>query len=93
MDQTNNPQAPAAGAQVSDATNTATVAPTPPKPLALRRGDRIKLCYRRGRVDQVRGSWKKPYDVRISWDGEKYPVYVLYSSLELEHARGRLAVG
>ena len=34
-------------------------------PLELRRGARLQLGYRLGRVEAVRGGGKKPYDVRV----------------------------
>ncbi len=64
----------------------------PPSELRLKPGVRIQLGARKGVVDQVRGTWKKPYDVRVRWDGEKYPVFVTYEILELDYAKGRLKV-
>jgi hypothetical protein len=67
------------------------VLPTPVGPLVLRKGDRVRLGYRTGRVEDVRGNWVKPYDVRIRWEGDPRPEYVVYGSLALEYRKGRLA--
>ena len=61
-------------------------------PLSLRKGARIQLGHRTGTVECVRGDWVRPYEVRISWDGDKRPEYLVFTSLELEHAHGRLKV-
>src|SRR5438093_1100834 len=70
--------------------------PTPPPeckdPLVLQRGARIQLGYRQGTVDCVRGGWKKPYDVLVRWEGEKYPQWLLFTTLELEYRKGTLKV-
>ncbi|MBI4606919.1 MAG: hypothetical protein HY721_33570 [Planctomycetes bacterium] len=71
---------------------TAPAAAAKPGPLVLRRGSRIQLGYRTGTVDAVRGAWKKPYEVRVVWDGEKYPQYFVFRTLELEHEQGNLKV-
>ena len=88
MDEKNPSPTPSAGTQA--------VEPNPvvvtPMDLKLKPGTRIQLGFRKGVVDQVRGSWKKPYDVRVRWDDEKYPVFVTYRGLELEFAKGRLKV-
>ena len=61
-------------------------------PLELRRGARLQLGYRLGRVETVRGGGAKPYDVRVRWEGEKYPVWLIHATLERDHARGFLKV-
>jgi hypothetical protein len=63
----------------------------PEKPV-LRKGTRIQLGYRKGKVDTVRGGWKKPYDIRVVWDGEKYPQWLLFTTAELDIARGDLKI-
>jgi hypothetical protein len=87
---TTSPEAPPAAKPTAA---TETPAPARPAPLALRRGTRIQLGYRAGRVDALRFAGKKPYEVRITWDGEKYPQIALYRTLELEHEKGALKVG
>lgn len=64
----------------------------PPQPLVLEKGTRIQLGYRKGKVDTVRGGWRKPYDVRVVWEGQKYPQWLLFMSLELDLARGDLKI-
>jgi hypothetical protein len=64
----------------------------PRRPLVLKRGTRIQSGWRKGKVDTVRGGWKKPYDVRVVWDGEKYPQWLIFRTLELDHERGDLKV-
>ena len=59
---------------------------------AVRKGTRIQLGYRKGTVDTVRGGWKKPYDFRVVWDGQKYPQWLLFTTAELDLARGDLKV-
>ena len=77
----------------SDGATDATVAPAaPPPPLALKRGSRIQLGFRKGTVDQPRGGGKKPYDVRVTWDGQKYPQFITFRTLELDYDKGRLKV-
>lgn len=61
-------------------------------PLTLRRGTRIQSGWRKGRVDIVRGGWTKPYDVRVVWDGEKYPQWLIFRTLELDYERGDLKI-
>jgi hypothetical protein len=58
----------------------------------LRKGARIHLGYRKGTVDTIRGGWKKPYDIRVVWDGEKYPQWLLFTTVELDIARGDLKI-
>jgi hypothetical protein len=43
-------------------------------------------------VDAIRGDWIKPNDVRITWEGQKYPVWIQWTSLELDQAKGKLQV-
>jgi hypothetical protein len=76
------------------ALDTATTPLEPAKrpPLNLKRGTRIQLGPRKGTVKEVRGSWKKPYDLRVVWDGEKYPQYLIYQTLELDYEQGNLKV-
>ena len=50
-------------------------------PFALKPGARIVHGARRGTVEVVRGGGREPYDVRITWDGEKYPQWFLYTNL------------
>jgi len=66
--------------------------PAPPQPLVLKKGTRIQLGYKKGTVDTVRGGWKKPYDIRVVWDGEKYPQWLLFTTVELDLARGDLKI-
>ena len=63
-----------------------------PAPLVLAKGTRIQLGFRKGKVATVRGGWRKPYDVRVVWDGEKYPQWLLFTTLELDLARGDLKI-
>jgi hypothetical protein len=60
--------------------------------LVLERGSRIQLGYRQGTVGCVRGGWTKPYDVRVRWDGEKYPQWLIFTTLELDYKKGNLKV-
>ena len=66
--------------------------PATPEPLVLKKGSRIQLGFRKGTVGTVRGSWKKPYDVRVVWEGEKYPQWLLFTTLELDRERGDLKI-
>jgi hypothetical protein len=43
-------------------------------------------------VQCVRGGWSKPYDVRVHWDHEKYPQWITFRTLELDHEHGKLRV-
>lgn len=61
-------------------------------PFQVSPGGRIRLGYRKGTVESVRGGRGKPYDVRILWDGEKSPVYLVFTSLERDFRAGRLQV-
>jgi hypothetical protein len=66
--------------------------PAQPQPLVLKKGTRIRLGFRKGTVGTVRGSWKKPYDVKVLWEGEKYPQWLIFTTLELDRARGDLEI-
>ena len=79
-------------AATSDAEAAAAAPAVPRKPFRLRRGTRIELGFRHGVVRDVRGGLKKPYDVLIKWDEEKYPVWVIYSTLERDYEAGSLTV-
>lgn len=80
--------APAAAVAVPEAAP----ATPPPGPLKLKRGCSIQIGARQGTVDQIRGHGKKPYDVRVKWVGEKYPQFITFRTLELDHETGRLKV-
>src|SRR5262245_53612824 len=84
--------APPAPAAVAEAPAPAATAPPTPAPFSLKKGTRIQLGYRTGKVDALRSAGKKPYEVRITWDGTKYPQMILYRTLELEHEKGALAI-
>jgi hypothetical protein len=77
---------------VAEAAPPAATAPPKPAPFSLKKGTRIQLGYRTGKVDALRSAGKKPYEVRITWDGVKYPQMILYRTLELEHEKGALAI-
>ena len=62
------------------------------KALELRPGTKLELGYRRGTVQYVRGGWSKPYDVRVHWDHEKYPQWITFRTLELNHEQGTLKI-
>jgi hypothetical protein len=88
----------AAGSDVGSAEEEGIHAGNPPaldgcaSRLAVSPGGRIRLGYRQGTVESIRGGRGKPYDVRIRWDGESSPVYVVFSSLERDFRAGRLQV-
>ncbi|HZN57164.1 MAG TPA: hypothetical protein VFD71_03735 [Planctomycetota bacterium] len=82
----------ATGAAVAAEPTSAAPAAAPPVPLRLARGAKIQLGRRQGVVEAVRGDWKKPYDVRVRWDGEKYPQYIIFRTLEIDNDSGRLKV-
>ncbi len=96
MDPQATPPAPAAAPARPTATTPPVVAEAtpaaPPAKLLLCKGSRIQIGSRRGVVDQIRGDWKKPCDVRVRWDGAKYPVFIQPRVLELDQAKGRLKV-
>ena len=58
----------------------------------MRPGIRIQIGYRIGRVKTVRGGGKKPYDVMVAWEGEKYPQWLSYYAVERDYEDGRLNV-
>ena len=59
-------------------------------PLRLKRGIRIQLGHRTGKVAQLRGPGPNPYDVLVAWDEDKYPQWLVFVSLEREYERGDL---
>lgn len=65
-------------------------AAAPLVPLSLRKGTRIRMGYREGVVLSVRGGRSKPYDFMVKWEGEKYPLWLLYSTAERDYQRGHL---
>ena len=73
------------------AVSPAVVSPTA-RPLELAAGMRIQVGPRRGVVECVRGGWERPYEVRISWEGEKYPQYLVFPALEVDYRQGRLKI-
>ena len=75
---------------VEPAEQATTEAPKPP--LQIRKGSRIRLGFRQGRVTTVRGGGEKPYDVLVSWDGEKYQQWLIYSQVERDYELGNLQV-
>ena len=78
---------------VSSKVETAPEAESPKaESLTLRRGMKLECGYRRGTVQYVRGSWDKPYDVRVHWDHEKCPQWITFRTLELNHEQGTLKV-
>ncbi len=76
----------AAASEVADENTAAVVSERPP--LVIKRGTRIQMGPRRGRIDQVRGD--PVYDVRVKWEGEKYPQFLLYQSLKRQYELGNL---
>jgi hypothetical protein len=60
--------------------------------LVLRAGSRIQLGWRKGLVEEVRGGWVRPYEVRLRWEGEKVPLYLVFTTLERDFRAGRLRV-
>ena len=89
MDDKNAKQA-VSGSAASETTPSSAIAA--PEPLRLKRGTRIRLGHRTGTLEAVRGDWKEPYEVRIRWDGEKYPQYIVFRTLERDHEQGKLKV-
>lgn len=61
-------------------------------PFALRTGSVIQLGPRTGRVEDVRGNRGVPYDVKIVWEGSKYPEWFQYVTLRHHYDRGVLTV-
>jgi len=59
-------------------------------PFTISKGARFRLGYRIGRVDSLRGGIGIPYDARVTWEGEKYPQYLLYQNLKREYENGNL---
>lgn len=98
MDDKKTKPLPPAGGEPAATAGAATLAPDPdvtavPKgPLVLQRGAKIRLGFRTGLVKSVRGGGKKPYEVMVRWDGEKYPQWITFRTLELDHERGRLTL-
>jgi len=97
MDKKNTEEArsPASGApSAGTATAEPVTAETPERsgPLRLKKGRRIQHGYRQGTVDYVRGGWSEPYDVRVRWDGEKYPQWIVFKTLELDYKQGKLTL-
>lgn len=62
----------------------------PLAPFSLRRGTRLQLGARTGTVEAVRWSGSHPYDVKLRWDGEKYPQFLLHRTLEFSYTSGAL---
>jgi len=81
-------------ATTNDAPEAASPPPVSPpaRELALKRGMRIRLGEKPGRVDCVRGGWVKPYEVRVHWDGEPQPQYIIFTSLQRDFREGRLQI-
>jgi hypothetical protein len=98
MDDKKTKSLPPAGGETAATAGTATLAPEPaaetvPRgPLLLKRGARIRLGFRTGLVKSVRGGGRKPYEVMMQWDGEKYPQWINFRTLELDHERDRLTL-
>lgn len=98
MDDKKTKKAPPAGGAPSATAEAATLAPEPaektvPKgPLLLVRGAKIRLGWRTGLIKSVRGGGTKPYEVMVHWDGEKYPQWITFRTLELDHEQGRLTL-
>jgi hypothetical protein len=82
----------AGGGGAADAGGGKPAKEAPRGPLSIRRGSRIRLGRREGRIDTLRGGGPRPYDVLIRWDDEKYPQWLIYTQLEREHELGNLAV-
>jgi hypothetical protein len=61
-------------------------------PFQLKRGTTIRIGYRQGRVENVRGRGAKPYDFMVRWDAEKYPQWLLYATAERDYQSGHLTV-
>jgi len=87
---TENENAQSSGSVPDSASSSTRAATAAPIPLELKKGMRIQIGYRRGTVESVRGGWSKPYDVRVRWDGEKYPQWILHRTLEADHESGKL---
>jgi len=61
-------------------------------PLVLKKGTRIRSGHRSGRVLDIRGRAGIPYDLLVAWDSEKYPVWLVYTSVERDYQQRRLAL-
>ena len=85
------PEAPGGGEAVNEPSPAEAPEATLP-PLTLTAGARIRLGYRSGTVEQVRGRWAWPYDIRIRWDGEKHPQYIVFTSLARDYQAKRLTL-
>jgi hypothetical protein len=70
----------------------APAAPAKRAPFALRHGARVELGPKKGKVKIVRGTGDVPYDVQIRWDGEKYPEWHVYRTLQLHFDAGRFKI-
>ncbi|HVR74100.1 MAG TPA: hypothetical protein VMT52_07205 [Planctomycetota bacterium] len=98
MDDKKTRSLPPAGRAPAATAGAATLAPEPAAktlpegPLILKRGAKIRLGFRAGLVKSVRGGGTKPYEVMVHWDGEKYPQWITFRTLELDHERGRLTL-
>lgn len=73
-------------------TTPGSVVANPLPDLVLRPGTRIRVGWRKGRVEDVRGGWVRPYEVRVRWDGEGVPQYLVFTTLERDFRGGRLRV-
>lgn len=83
-----NPNSPEASAAPGVRAHAAP--PTASTGLTLRVGDRIRLDWRKGSVEDARGGRERPYEVRVRWDGAKVPEYIVFETLARAHRLGRL---
>ncbi len=62
-------------------------------PFAIRKGDSVTYGHRKGRVKAVRGGGPIPYEVRIDWQGEKYPEWFQYLTLLSLYEKDQFKIG
>jgi hypothetical protein len=63
-----------------------------PNGFALKSGARIQYGPRTGKVEEVRGGGPEPYEVKIRWEGSKYPEWALFASLRGFYQQGELKI-
>ncbi len=66
--------------------------PTDKPPFTLKVKAQVQYGAKRGRIDTIRGAGADPYEVRISWAGEKYPQWLQYSTLRTLYEQGQFEI-